>query len=102
MVSMSIDRHAVTAQDCVPALVAALYPEVVPVHAISIVDVLNAEGKRELIVLTDSDQPPWVTSGLLECIKSDVQSDWSGTAYPYIDEDEDEDEDDEDYEDEDD
>jgi hypothetical protein len=43
-------------------------------------------------VLTDSDQPPWVTSGLLTLVKSDVETDWSSN-YPYIDDDEDEDED---------
>lgn len=97
---VSIDRHAVSAQECVPPVIQAFWPDVVPVHAISICDVITTDGKREIIVLTDSDQPPWVTSGLLTLVKSDVETDWSAN-YPYIDEDEDEDDDGE-YEDEDD
>lgn len=102
MVTMSIDRHAVSAQECVPLVVSRLWPDVVPMHAISIIDAINAEGRRELIVLTDSEQPPWVTYGLLGLVRSDVQADWSdGGTYPYIEEDEDEDEDEYDEEDED-
>jgi hypothetical protein len=89
---VSIDRHAVSAQECVPPVIQAFWPDVIPCHAISIVDVITVDGKREIIVLTDSDQPPWVTSGLLTLVKSDVETDWSSN-YPYIDDDEDEDED---------
>jgi hypothetical protein len=99
---VTIDRHAVSAQECVPPVVQAFWPDVIPVHAISIVDVIGLEGKREIIVLTDSDQPPWVTSGLLTLVKSDVETDWSAH-YPYEDDDDyedDEDEDDDEYDDE--
>jgi len=94
---VSIDRHAVSAQECVPPVIQAFWPDVIPCHAISIVDVITVDGKREIIVLTDSDQPPWVTSGLLTLVKSDVETDWSSN-YPYID---DEDEDEDEYEDDD-
>lgn len=98
--SMGIDRHAVTAQECVPEVVSRLWPEVVPMHAISIVDCINGDGRREIIVITDSEQPPWVLLGLLAAVKSDVETDWSGTiTYPYVDDEEDQDED-EDYDDE--
>lgn len=92
---MSIDRHVVEAQECVPGIVSKFWPNVVPMHALCIVDCLNELGKRELLVIHDSEQPPWVTSGMLGLVKADVDTDWSHNPWA-DDEDEDEDDDDDD------
>lgn len=100
---MNVDRHAVEAQELIPDIVSRNFPDVIPMHTILIIDAINVHGRRELILMQDSEQPPWVTSGLLTLIKADVETEWAHH-YPYIDEDEetDEDEDDEDDDDEDD
>lgn len=96
---VNVDRHAVEAQECVPDIVSHNWPDIVPMHALVIIDAINAEGRRELFVMHDSEQPPWVTSGLLTLVKADVETEWANH-YPFIteddvDEDEDEDDDDE-------
>ena len=98
---MNVDRHAVEAQECVPPVVSANWPDIVPMHALVIIDAINADGRRELFVMHDSEQPPWVTAGLLTLVKADVETEWAHH-YPYIDEDEDEDTDEDDDEDDDD
>lgn len=70
-------------------------------HAIVIIDALTEQGGRELFVMHDSEQPPWVTSGLLTLVKADVETEWAHH-YPFIEEDDeidDEDEDEDDYDD---
>jgi hypothetical protein len=101
--NVNIDRHIVEAHECVPPVISRFWPDVVPLHAIVIIDVINELGKRELLVMTDSEQPPWMASGMLGLVKADVDTDWSHNPYEYEsedDEDEDEDEDDDDYDDE--
>jgi hypothetical protein len=103
---VNVDRHAVEAQELVPDIVSRNWPEIVPMHTLVIIDAINAHGRRELLVMCDSEQPPWVTSGVLTLVKADVETEWAHH-YPYIDEDEetdededeDEDDDDEDYDD---
>lgn len=97
---MNVDRHAVEAQEIVPALVSDMYPDIVPMHALVIIDAINAEGRRELFVMYDSEQPPWVTSGILTLVKADVETEWSHH-YPFVEEDDDDgDDDDDEYDDE--
>ena len=98
---MNIDRHIVEAQECVPAIVQRLWPNVIPMHALCIVDCLNEEGKRELLVINDSEQPPWVTSGMLGLVKADVDTDWSHNPYEWDDDDEEDEDDDDEYDDDD-
>lgn len=99
---VNVDRHAVEAQQCIPAIVSEAWPNIVPMHAIVIIDALTEQGGRELFVIHDSEQPPWVMSGLLTLVKADVETDWSHH-YPFVDDDEDEDtdedEDEDDYDD---
>lgn len=89
---VNVDRHAVEAQEIVPALISDMYPDIVPMHALVIIDAINQDGRRELFVMYDSEQPPWVTSGILTLVKADVETEWSHH-YPFVEEDEDTDDD---------
>jgi len=96
---VTIDRHAVSAHDCIPTIVATLWPEIIPIHAISIVVGISPEGGQSLYVLTDSDQPPWVCAGMLTLVKSDVESSWTADSWHVDSDPEDEDEDEDDWDD---
>ncbi len=98
---VNVDRHAVEAQQCIPAIVSEAWPNIVPMHALVIIDAINTEGRRELFVMHDSEQPPWVTSGLLTLVKADVETEWANH-YPFIDEDYEDDDSEEDEDDDDD
>lgn len=93
---VTVDRHAVSAHDCVPAIVATLWPDIIPIHAISIVVGISPEGGQSLYVLTDSDQPPWVCTGMLSLVKTDVEASWTADSWHIDPEDEDEEEEEDD------
>jgi hypothetical protein len=93
---VTVDRHAVSAHDCIPAIVATLWPDIIPIHAISIVVGISPEGGQSLYVLTDSDQPPWVCAGMLTLVKTDVEASWTADSWHMDPEDEDEEEEEED------
>lgn len=85
--------------DIVPPIVNNIWPGIVPLHAITIVDAITEDGRRAIYTLVDTAQPDWVTIGLLETVKTEVAALWTADVY-YAEEETGEDEDDE-YDDED-
>lgn len=99
---MTVSRVTLDPAQIVPPIVDTLFPGIVPIHAITIVDAITEDGERAIYTLVDSAQPDWVTIGMLDLLKSDVTALWTaGTVYAaYDDDDEDDDEDEEDEDDE--
>lgn len=98
---MTVARITLDPAQIVPPIVDSLFPGIVPIHAITIVDAITEDGSRALFSLVDSAQPDWVTIGMLDLLKSDVTALWTADTVYATAEDDDDDEDEEDeYEDE--
>jgi len=63
-------------QDIVPSAMCDIWPESVPVHAITVAATLRPDGKQAIQVLHSSDAPLWVLLGMLECVCADLRSTW--------------------------
>lgn len=67
---------SLTPQDIVPESMSTLWPDSVPVHAITVAAVLRPDGKQAIQVLHNSDATVWVLLGMLECVSADLRSAW--------------------------
>ena len=98
---VTVARITLDPAQIVPPIMDSLFPGIVPIHAITIVDAITEDGSRALFSLVDSAQPDWVTIGMLDLLKSDVTALWTADTVYATAEDDDDDEDEEDeYEDE--
>lgn len=78
----------------VPPVVNDIWPGIVPIHAITIVDAITEDGRRAIFTLVDTAQPDWVSIGLLETVKAEVTALWtSDVVYAEADDEEYEEED---------
>ena len=67
---------SLTSQDIVPEAMSDLWPDSVPVHAVTIAAVLRPDGKQAIQVLHNSDATVWVLLGMLECVSADLRDAW--------------------------
>lgn len=95
---MNVERLTLDPAQIVPPIVNDIWPDIVPLHAITIVDAITEDGRRALFTLVDTQQPDWVTIGLLETVKTEVTALWAAeTVYVTEDEDEEEEDDEDEY-----
>jgi hypothetical protein len=98
---VTVARITLDPAQIVPPIVDSLFPGIVPIHAITIVDAITEDGSRALFSLVDSAQPDWVTIGMLDLLKSDVTALWTAdTVYATAEDDEDDEDEEDEYEDE--
>lgn len=71
----------VSAQDMIPPQVAAIWPESVPVHAITIIDAIRPDGKHALHAVQSDGTSPWILIGMLRAITADLETQWAEAAW---------------------
>lgn len=71
----------IEANDLISEAVKERWPDIVPVHALLLVDAYTPDGKRMMYVLSDSDCPAWTLHGMLALVQTDVQSLWQSSEY---------------------
>jgi|DEB0MinimDraft_3_1074331.scaffolds.fasta_scaffold07956_3 hypothetical protein len=81
-----MSRVELTPQDIVPSAMADMWPESVPVHAVSVAAVIRPDGRQAIQVLHSSDAPIWVLLGMLECVCADLRSAWIDVSWTDSDE----------------
>lgn len=57
------------------------FPDTVPMHGITILDALRADGNRAVHVVHDTGAPVWILVGLLKCVLADLEARWIGEGY---------------------
>lgn len=87
---MDSQPMSLTPQDLIPAPMSDLWPDSVPVHAITVAVALRPDGKQAIQVLHNSDAPLWVLLGMLECVTADLRSAWVSAGWGDSNDDDDE------------
>lgn len=80
---------SLTSQDIVPEAMSTLWPDSVPVHAMTIAAVLRPDGKQAIQVLHNSDATVWVLLGMLDCVSADLRDAWVSYSWKEADDDDD-------------
>lgn len=84
---MPSEITSVSPTEMVPPAASALWPEMLPVHGVSIVVGLRPNGSEAVHVIHNSDAPLWVLIGLLESVKQDLVRCWQEDHYEASEED---------------
>ena len=85
---MASDIGQVAPSEMIPPAASKLWPEMVPVHGITLVVGIRPDGNQALHVVYDTEAPPWVLIGLLETVKGDLLKYWQQMEYDDGDEEE--------------
>ena len=71
------DNRKPSAQELVPDFISQLYPEMIPLNVIVIVEALSVEHQRGLYAFANDDATPWTVEGMLSLVRNDNMFAWT-------------------------